>query len=117
MVSALMPLPVTPYAAIHKQRSRVSSQALVPYRTNDYSLPTQYGHQVVLVKGTIDWVNIYLVGKPETFGIGPVDHSIGQAHDLGVLRFDAIKHLIMLATTSVCSGSRTGEASRIRDSV
>ena len=63
--AALMPLPVTPYDASHKQSSRVSSQALVRYRTKDYSVPTQYGHQAVLVKGTVDWVDIYLVGKPE----------------------------------------------------
>ena len=83
----------------------MSSQVLVRDRTNDYSVPTQYGHQAVLVKGTVDWVDIYLVAKLETFSIGQVDHSIGQAHHLGVLSFDAIKHLVMLATTSVFSGS------------
>ncbi|MET3120118.1 hypothetical protein AAKU64_004366 [Undibacterium sp. GrIS 1.8] len=60
-----MPLLVTPYDASHKQTSRVSSQAPVRYRSNDYSVPTQYGHQAVLVKGTVDWVDIYLVGKLE----------------------------------------------------
>ncbi len=50
-LAALMPLPVKPYDDSHKQNSRVSSQALVRYRTNDYSVPTQYGHQAVLVKG------------------------------------------------------------------
>lgn len=55
----------TPHDASHEQTSRVSSQALVRYCTNDYSVPTQYGHQAVLVKGTVDRVDIYLVGKPE----------------------------------------------------
>ncbi len=63
--AALIPFPVTSYGAIHKQSGRVSSQALVRYRTYDYSVPTQYGHPAVLVEGIIDWVDIYLVGKPE----------------------------------------------------
>ncbi len=61
-----MPLPVTPYDDHHKHSSQVSSQALVRYRTNDYSVPTQYGHQAVLGKGTVDWVDIDLVGKTHT---------------------------------------------------
>jgi transposase len=61
----MVPLPVTPYDHSHKQSRRVSSRALVRDRTNDYSVPTQYGHQAVLVKGTVDWVDIYLVAKPE----------------------------------------------------
>ena len=32
---------------------RVSSLSLVRYRTNDYSVPTQYGHRQVLVKGYV----------------------------------------------------------------
>ncbi|NMM26512.1 MAG: hypothetical protein HHJ12_04270 [Glaciimonas sp.] len=63
--AALMPLPVATFDASHKQTSRVSSQSLVRYRTNDYSVPTQYAHQGVLVKGTVDWVDIYPVGKTE----------------------------------------------------
>jgi len=43
--AALMPLPVILYGVIRKQSSRVSSQALVRYRTHDYSVPRQYGHQ------------------------------------------------------------------------
>ncbi len=101
----MVPLPVIPYDASHKQRSRVSSQALVRYHINNYLVPTQYGHQAALVKGTADWVDLYMVGKLETFGIGPVAHSIGQAHDLDVLSFDASKHLMMPAITSVFSGS------------
>jgi hypothetical protein len=61
----------------HKQTSRVSSQSLVRYRTNGYSISTQYGHQAVLVKGTGDWVDIYLVGKPER--IAHHRHSYAKA--------------------------------------
>lgn len=169
--AALMPLPASPYDASHKQTCRVSSQSLVRYRTNDYSVPTQYAHQAVLVKGTVDWIDIYLVGKTEriarhrrsygkadfvvdplhylallekkpraldqaaplqdwalpaaferlrrllearmeqrgrreyiqvlrlleTFSIEQVEQAIGQAHGLGVLSFDAIKHLVLCA--------------------
>ena len=62
---AFMPLPAATFDASHKLSSCVSSQSLVRYRTNDYSVPTQYAHQSVLIKGTVDWVDIYLVGKPE----------------------------------------------------
>jgi hypothetical protein len=33
----------------------------------------------------------------ETFSIGQVEQAIGQAHHLGVLGFDAIKHLVLCA--------------------
>jgi transposase len=169
--AALMPSPVTPYDASHKQTCRVSSQSLVRYRTNDYSVPTRYAHQGVLVKGTVDWVDIYPVGHPEriahhrrsydkadfvvdplhylallekkpraldqaaplqdwalpaafgqlrrllearmdkrgrreyiqvlrlleSFSIDQVELAIGQAHGLGVVSFDAIKHLLLCA--------------------
>jgi transposase len=169
--AALMPLPAAPYDASHKQSCRVSSQSLVRYRTNDYSVPTQYAHQGVLVKGSVDWIDIYLVGKPEriarhrrsyakadfvvdplhylallekkprsldqaaplqdwalpaafdrlrrllearmdkrgrreyiqvlrlleTFSIAQVEQAIVAAHGLGVISFDAIKHLVLCA--------------------
>ncbi len=43
----------------------------------DKQVHVKQRHQAVLVKGTFDWFNIYLVGKLKTFGIGPGDHSIG----------------------------------------
>lgn len=169
--AALMPLPAVPFDASHKQTCRVSSQSLVRYRTNDYSVPTQYAHQSVLVKGAVDWVDIYLIGKPEriarhrrsyakadcvldalhylallekkpgsldqaaplqdwalpaaferlrrllearmdkrgrreyiqvlrlleTFSITQVERAIDQAHGLGAISFDAIKHLVLCA--------------------
>ena len=36
-----------------KRSARVSSLALVRYETNDYSVPVEYGHQRVLVKGFV----------------------------------------------------------------
>ncbi len=55
---AMLPLPATPYEACDKITARVSSIALVRYRTNDYSVPTEYGHRQVLVKGYVHRVEI-----------------------------------------------------------
>jgi len=46
------------YEACEKVTARVSSISLVRYRTNDYSVPTQYGHRQVLVKGYVHRVVI-----------------------------------------------------------
>ena len=54
----LHPLPAVPYDACDKQSVRVSSLSLVRYRGNDYSVPTQYGHQQVLVRGYVHEVVI-----------------------------------------------------------
>jgi transposase len=55
-------LPAAPFEACHKVAARVSSQALVRYRTNDYSVPTRYGYRDVLVKGFVDEVVIFCDG-------------------------------------------------------
>ena len=54
----LQPLPTVPYDACDKQSVRVSSLSLVRYRSNDYSVPTAYGHQEVLVRGYVHEVVI-----------------------------------------------------------
>ena len=54
----LQPLPAVPYDACDKQSVRVSSLSLVRYRGNDYSVPTAYGHQEVLVRGYVHEVVI-----------------------------------------------------------
>jgi transposase len=51
--AAMLPLPATPYEACEKISARVSSLALVRYRGNDYSVPTEYGHRQVWVKGYV----------------------------------------------------------------
>jgi hypothetical protein len=56
--AALLPLPATPYEACEKITVRVTSLSLVRYRGNDYSVPTQYGHRQVLVKGFVHEVVI-----------------------------------------------------------
>jgi transposase len=49
----LMPLPPAPLEACEKRSTRASSQALVRYETNDYSVPTEYGHRQVLLKAFV----------------------------------------------------------------
>jgi len=51
--AAMLPLPAAPYEACEKIAGRVSSLSLVRYRSNDYSVPTQYGHRQVWVKGYV----------------------------------------------------------------
>jgi hypothetical protein len=56
--AAFLTLPVSAYEACEKRVARVSSMSLVRYRTNDYSVPTEYGHRDVLVKGYVHEVVI-----------------------------------------------------------
>lgn len=57
-VEQLQPLPAVAYDACDKQSGCVSSLSLVRYRGNDYSVPTAYGHQPVLVRGYVHEVVI-----------------------------------------------------------
>jgi hypothetical protein len=60
---ALRALPPVPLEPCEKRAGRVSSTALVRYRTNDYSVPTSYGFQDVVVKGFVDEVVILCGGR------------------------------------------------------
>jgi 3-polyprenyl-4-hydroxybenzoate decarboxylase len=57
-LAAFMPLPAVPFDPCHMVTGRASSMALVRYRTNDYSVPTAYAHQEVVIKGYVDRVAI-----------------------------------------------------------
>ena len=50
--------PAAPFEACETRPARVSSTSLVRYRGNDYSVPTTYGHQDVVLKGFVDEVVI-----------------------------------------------------------
>ncbi len=74
-VACLRPLPDAPFEPCEKRSARVSSTALVRYRGNDYSVPTAYGFQAVLVKGFVDEVVILCEGvqvarHPRVYGQG-----------------------------------------------
>ncbi len=61
--AAFLSLPASAYEACEKRVARVSSMSLVRYRTNDYSVPTEYGHRDVLVKGYVHEVLIVCGSK------------------------------------------------------
>ena len=56
-------LPPAPFDACDQATGRVSSQALVRYKTNDYSVPVAYGHRDVWVRGYVDRVVIGCGGE------------------------------------------------------
>jgi transposase len=62
-LNAFRPLPSRGFEACEKRTARVSSTALVRYRTGDYSVPAAYGHRDVAVKGFIDQVVITCGGE------------------------------------------------------
>nr|WP_319567042.1 IS21 family transposase [Cohaesibacter marisflavi] len=62
-LSAMSPIPAAPFEACNQTSGRVSSQSLVRYDTNDYSVPVAYGHQEVWVRGYVDRVVIGCRGE------------------------------------------------------
>jgi transposase len=56
--AGFLSLPPAPYDACEKKPAQVSSPSLVRYRSNDYSVPTAYGHREVLVRGYVHHVVI-----------------------------------------------------------
>lgn len=74
-IAVLRDLPAVPLEPCEKRAARVSSTALVRYRTNDYSVPTAYGFRDVVVKGFVDEVVILCGGEeiarhPRCYGEG-----------------------------------------------
>lgn len=57
-LDVMQPLPATPFDACHKQTGRVTSQSLVRYKNNDYSVPVVYGYQDVWIRGYVNEVVI-----------------------------------------------------------
>ncbi len=62
-LAVMSPLPAAPFEACDQAGGRVSSQSLVRYDTNDYSVPIAYGHQDVWVRGYVDRVVIGCRGE------------------------------------------------------
>ena len=62
-LEAMAELPAAPFDASDQATGRVSSQALVRYKTNDYSVPVAYGHRDVWVRGYVDRVIIGCGGE------------------------------------------------------
>ena len=57
------PLPAVAFDPCHIVASRVASTSLVRYRTNDYSVPTRYGYQEVVIKAYVSKVDIIWQGQ------------------------------------------------------
>jgi hypothetical protein len=62
-LEAMAELPPAPFDACDQATARVSSQSLVRYKTNDYSVPVAYGHRDVWVRGYVDQVVIGCGGE------------------------------------------------------
>ena len=89
-LAALRRLPAVALEPCEKRASRVSSTALVRYRGNDYSVPTAYGFQAVLVKGFVDEVVILCDGAQ----VARHARSYGQ----GVFVYDPLHYLALIET-------------------
>ena len=54
--AAFLDLPVVPFDACKKQPTRANSLSLVRFDDNDYSVPVDYAHHEILIKGYVDRV-------------------------------------------------------------
>ena len=86
--AAMLPLPAAPYEACEKISSRVSSLSLVRYRGNDYSVPTEYGHRQVWVKGYVHEVVIACASE------GIARHQ--RSYERETVVFDPLHYLALL---------------------
>ena len=89
-LASLRPLPDAPFEPCEKRSARVSSTALVRYRCNDYSVPTAYGFQSVLVKGFVDEVVILCEG------VQVARHP--RAYGQGVFVYNPLHYLALIET-------------------
>jgi DNA replication protein DnaC/transposase len=107
-LAAMSDLPAAPFDACDQATGRISSQALVRYKTNDYSVPVAYGHRDVWIRGYVDEVVIGCGGK--------VIARHPRCHDREDTVFDPVHYLPLIERPG--SGSplgRVGSATRVRD--
>jgi hypothetical protein len=62
-LQAMAELPPAPFDACEQATGQVSSQSLVRYQTNDYSVPVAYGYRDAWVRGYVDQVVIGCGGE------------------------------------------------------
>jgi hypothetical protein len=87
-LAAMSDLPAAPFDACDQATGRVSSQALVRYKTNDYSVPVAYGHRDVWIRGYVDMVVIGCGG--EVIARHP------RCYDREDMVFDAVHYLPLI---------------------
>ena len=86
--AAFLPLPAARFEACDKTTVRVSSISLVRYSTNDYSVPTEYGHRQVLVKAYVH--RIVIVSGCEVIA----EHQ--RSYEREATIFDPLHYLALL---------------------
>lgn len=84
----LLPLPAAAYEACDKRWTRVTSMALVRYRTNDYSVPVEWGHREVLVKGFVH--EVVICAASEVIARHP------RSYEREDMAFDPLHYLALL---------------------
>ena len=87
-LAAMRPFPAAPFEACDQDYGRVSSQSLVRYKTNDYSVPVAFGHQDVWIRA---YVNTVVIGCH-----GEVIARHPRCWDRDEIVFDAIQYLQLL---------------------
>jgi len=87
-LEAMAELPATPFDACDQATGRVSSQALVRYKTNDYSVPVAYGHRDV-------WIRSY-VGEVVIGCGGEIVARHPRCYDREDMIFDPVHYLPLL---------------------
>jgi hypothetical protein len=86
--AAMSELPAASFDACDQATGRVSSQALVRYKTNDYSVPVAYGHRDVWIRGYVGEVVIGCGG--EVIARHP------RCHDREDMVFDPVHYLPLI---------------------
>jgi transposase len=86
--AALLPLPAARFEACDKTTARVNSISLVRYRTNDYSVPTEFGHRQVLVKAYVH--RIVIVAGSEVIA----EHKRSYEREAAI--YDPLHYLALL---------------------
>ena len=87
-LAVMSELPAAPFDACDQATGRVSSQALVRYKTNDYSVPVAYGHRDVWIRGYVGEVVIGCGG--EVIARHP------RCHDRDDMVFDPLHYLPLI---------------------
>lgn len=89
-LAVMSPLPATPYQACYKATGRVSSQSLVRYKSNDYSVPSTYGLREVTIRA---FVNVVEIGCG-----GGVIARHARCYEREQMIFDPVHYFALLET-------------------
>jgi transposase len=87
-LAVMADLPPAPFDACDQATGQANSQALVRYKTNDYSVPVAYGHRDVWIRGYVDRVVIGCAGE--------VIAGHARSYDREDIVFEPIHYLALL---------------------